>query len=242
MTCTDYSKNRVATGENDILLRPNQHQPNRYGTVYCHGAEAGTGGATAWMSIKTRWPAMAAASYGAPMISGDMAGNATWGNDAVILRVHAAAGFIMGLPDTADGKVNLMAQSMGALGALAWAAQNIGLVAKVVLIIPVINLTDVRNNSGYQGQIDGAYGGTYSEAANGAAHNPLTIAATGAFASIPMQIWYGTSDTLCKPEFAVQFASFCPLAEMRPLDGGHTEEIQTQIDPAEIRRFLGYPV
>ncbi|MFA1289983.1 alpha/beta fold hydrolase [Xanthomonas axonopodis pv. nakataecorchori] len=242
MTVTDFAKDRIAFGESDILLRPKHYQPPRHGTVYCHGSEGGGGGATAWMSIKTRWPAMTACSFGAPMLAGDIGGNSTWGNDTVVLRVHAAAGFVTGMAETLDDRVNLLAQSMGALGALAWARQNLAKVAKIILIIPVINLTDVRDNSSYQAAIDAAYGGTYSESANGAAHNPLTMAAAGAFADIPMQIWYGLSDSLCKREFAEQFAAYCPLAEMKPLDGGHTEEIQTLINPSEIRRFLGYPV
>lgn len=106
-------------------------------------------------------------------------------------------------------------------------------------MIPVINLTDVRNNSSYQAAIDAAYGGAYTEAAYGATHNPLTIAQAGGLGGVKVQLWYGDTDTLCKPEFALQFAAALGSnCEVRRMGGGHAEETVYNIDPSAVASFL----
>lgn len=227
----------VFSGEADLVIRTSANINSEQGVIYAHGAEAGSG-AIDWMSIPTRWPLMRVACQSRVMLSSDLGGSATWGNDTVISRISSAKNYLQSIPGTSIGRVKIVAQSMGATGALAWAASNRELVSCIVLVIPVINLQDVYANSSYASAIAAAYGGSYNEATMGATHNPLTIAKSGRLNGIPMYLMYGTSDTLCKPEYAEEFGENCNMCQLVPLDGGHTEEIQTLIDLPEVSRFM----
>ncbi|WP_440984900.1 hypothetical protein ACQHIH_15940 [Xanthomonas sontii] len=229
---------KVRSGENDLLLSQEQLLPLRRGVIYVHGAEGATPGGIAWTKLPGRWATLNAVSRTATILSSDLGGNATWGNDTVISAITGAWNYLKTLPGVSTDKVNLLCQSMGATGAIAWAAANPTLVNRIAMMIPVINLSDVRNNSSYQADIDAAYGGTYSESTYGATHNPLSIASAGKLAGMPIQLWYGATDSLCKPEFALQFASASGNCQLRRMNGGHAEETVYNMDSEAIASFL----
>lgn len=230
---------KVEEGEQEVVLFPRASRPLKTGVIYVHGAEGADPGGMQWMKLPGRWGTMREVSARAPMLCSELGGNATWGNDTSIARMTAAYNYMQTLPGVSSGKVSLLAQSMGATVAIAWARANIAKVDRIALMIPVINLTDVRNNSGYQAAIDAAYGGTYSEASFGATHNPLTIAQAGGLPGIKVQLWYGDTDTLCKPEFSLQFAAALGSnCEVRRMGGGHAEETVYNIDSAALAAFL----
>lgn len=230
---------KVQSGEQEVTLFPRASRPLKAGVLYVHGAEGSNPGGMAWMNIPGRWGVMREVSARAPVLCSELGGNATWGNSTALARMTAAYNYLQTLPGVASGKVCLLAQSMGATTAIAWAKANPSKVDRIALMIPVINLTDVRNSSGYQAAIDTAYGGTYSEAAFGATHNPLTIAQAGGLAGIKVQMWFGGTDTLCKPEFSLQFAAAIgPDCEARMMGGGHAEETVANIDPIALAAFL----
>lgn len=230
---------KIQPGEQEVALFPRAAMPLRTGVLHAHGAEGAPPGGIAWMGVSSRWAVMREVSSRAPVFSSELGGNYTWGNDLALSRMTAAYNYLQTLPGVSSGKVSLLAQSMGATTAVAWAKANPAKVDRIALMIPVINLLDIRNNSGYQADIDAAYGGTYSEASFGATHNPLTIAQAGGLAGIKVQMWYGTTDTLCKPEFSVQFAAALGAnCDPRPLSGGHAEETVASIDAAAVAAFL----
>ncbi len=230
---------KIQAGEQEVALFPRAAFPTRPGIIYAHGAEGSNPGGMAWMNLSWRWPIMRESCARAAMICPELAGNAAWGNDTVIARMTASYNYLQTLPGVTPGKVSILAQSMGATSAVAWARANLSKVDRICLLIPVINLTDLRNNSSYQAAIDAAYGGTYTEAAYGATHNPLTIALAGGLAGVKVQLWYGAIDTLCKPEFSLQFAAALGSnCELRRLGGGHTEENVANIDPVAVAQFL----
>lgn len=231
---------KIAAGEQEVSLFPRSIRPTKAGIIYAHGSEASNPGGMAWLGFPGRWPIMRETSARAPMICPELGGNMTWGNDTAIARMTDTYNYLQTLPGVAPGKVSILAQSMGAASAIAWAKSNAAKISRIVLMIPVINLTDVRNSSAYyQPFIDAAYGGTYSEAAYGADHNPLTIAQSGALAGIDVQLWYGDTDTLCKPQFALQFAAALgSRCELRKMGGGHSEETVYNIDPFAVAAFL----
>lgn len=243
---TVYGKGRVAAGDADVVATPRVPGAAKRGLLYVHGVEAEPGGGYQWMEKPTRWPLIRAlVESGRTMVSADLGGNGTWGNTTHIAKITEARNYLLTQPDVLPGRIDILAQSMGATGALAWAAQNSSLVNRIILLIPVLNLTDLRNNSSFQGAIDAAYGGTYTEAAHGAAHNPLTIAQSGALSFTPMQVWYGDADTLCKPadtqafaDALGQFGAAGAQHEFRAMSGGHTEAIQLQVDPALVLPFI----
>jgi dienelactone hydrolase len=206
--------------------------------IYVHGAEGTGAGGLAWTAFPGRWATLNAVARHCTVLSSDLGGNATWGNDAVISAISAAWTYLKTLPGVSQDKVSLLCQSMGGTAAIAWAAANPTQVDRVAMMIPVINLLDVRNSSAYQSAIDAAYGGAYSEATYGAAHNPLTIAAAGKLSGIPIQLWYGATDTLCKPEYALQFAAAAGSCQLRKMNGGHAEETVYNMDSEAIAAFL----
>ena len=230
---------KVQAGENEVALLPRQCRPLRTGIIYAHGAEGSNPGGMAWMGFPGRWGIMRSVSNRAPVLCPELAGNATWGNDTVIARMTAAYNYLQTVPGVAAGKVSILAQSMGATTAIAWTRANLAKVDRIVLMIPVINLSDVRNNSSYQAAIDAAYGGAYTEAAYGATHNPLTIAPAGGLGGVKVPLLYGDTHTLCQPEFSLQFAAALGSScEVHRMGGGHAEETVYNIDPSAVASFL----
>jgi hypothetical protein len=127
---------------------------------------------------------------------------------------------------------------MGNLNQLVWARTNSSKIASIVSIMGVMNLADIQaNSSTYAPFINTAYGGTYSEASNGPTKNPITMARNGTLPIIPHLQWYGTGDTLCKPEFAAEFATLMGTVP-RPVAGGHDDVMPTNINIAETLAFL----
>lgn len=237
MALSTLSVGNVVAGENDLIVARDAIRPLSTGVLYVHGAEGTAPGGIAWTGLVNRKAIMAAVTADATMLCSDIAGNATWGNPAVLSAMSTARTFLLSQPGVSAGKVNILAQSMGAVAALAWAAANPTLVNRIALIIPVLNLTDVRNNSSYQQDINLAYGGLYSEATHGSSHNPLTLAQAGKLTSTSIKMWYGSTDTLCKPEFVSQFVA-ASGAKAVSLPGGHAEETVGSIDPKQIASFF----
>lgn len=53
MIWTDYSDNRYSPAEGTVLAR-DKYIAGSGVTIFCHGAESGTGGSYQWMSLPTR--------------------------------------------------------------------------------------------------------------------------------------------------------------------------------------------
>lgn len=229
---------KVRSGESDLVIAQEQIIPARRGVIYVHGAE-GSPGSLAWTALPGRWPTINAVARRSTVLISDLGGNATWGNDTGINSITGAWNYLKTLPGVANDRVSLLCQSMGANNGVPWAAANPALVDRIVLMIPVTNTLDMRDNSSYKNDINAAYGGSYSESTHGPTHNPLTIAKAGKLAGIPIQLWYGATDTLCKPEFALQFAAAVgPTCELRRMNGGHAEETVGNMDSEAIASFL----
>lgn len=229
---------RVTAGEADVIMRPKCRQGTKPGVLYVHGAEADVGGGLTWMTIATRAKLInAIADAGHTMLSCDLGGVATWGNDTAISRITAAKNYLLTLQDVAAGKIILVGQSMGGQNALVWAAANPTLVKGVICAIPVINIQDVRNRV-YTASVDAAYTGGYSDAAYGAAHSPYVIAGNGGLNGIRMQLWYGDSDTTCLPQYTQAMATRANAVELHQVSGGHAESTVGSIDPAIVLAYM----
>lgn len=234
---TSHGKSRYASGENDVVVRPSVYWSPKLAVIHVHGVEAGAGAAD-WMSVPVRIPIFKSiADSGYTIIAGDLGGSGTWGNETAQNHMSSAYTYSQSLSGVRAGKVILVAQSMGAVNAMVWAKNNKSKVAAVVLIIPVCNLSDLAENSIYGDSIRAAYGGSYSEAVNGAARNPKTFSSS--LTGIPFQIWYGIDDTLCKPADTLALAAGIGAnVEMRPCTGGHADSTVAQIVGADLAAFL----
>ena len=228
----------VFSGEVDQLLIPSNYRTPRYPCIIVHGAEGGPG-ALDWMSASPyRWPPIRTYidTCGCIGISADLGGNATWGNATVQSRLDSAFAYLQNVPGVKPGKVILIPQSMGAIASLVWAKNNKSKVAAIVGNIPVTNLTLAWQQGVYTSAINTAYGGSYSEAAYGAARNPVTFAAS--LAGIPGQLWVGATDTLARLSDAQAVSAAAPSIITMSIPGGHDEATIGAIDLAVTAAFI----
>lgn len=236
-----YGSGDISVGETFITLRPKNNIGLRRAVLYVHGVE-GSDGSIAWRGFAQRLALFnGIAQAGHPFLSCTHGGNNTWGNSTVISRITAAKNYLFGLPGVDTSKLVLLATSAGMPGALAWAAQNLSLVSCAIGIIPVVNVTDVHTNNrgSFTTPINTAYGGTYSEGTFGAVHNPNTLAAAGAFGSLPIQLWYGNSDTIVAPATLPVFSGHVGAScQLNVMTGGHEESIVSQVSLASVLSFI----
>lgn len=233
---TSHGIGRYYSGEADVVCRPSVYSENKPAVIHVHGVEAGNGAAD-WMNVSSR-PRMfnAFTDAGYTVVSCDLGGSATWGNDTAQSRLTSAYSYSQGLAGVRTGKAILFGQSMGGLNSLVWAKNNKSSVLGMVLVIPVCNLTDLASGQ-FSSAINAAYGGSYSQASNGAARNPVTFGAS--LAGLPVQLWYGDSDTLCKPADAQTLSSLIGTCTLKPLAGGHAEETVAKVDTSQVQDFIG---
>ena len=238
---TRYGANDIASGETYIVVRPKNFKAAKRAILYVHGVEA-SDGSVAWQQYAERRALFnGLVDAGHVLLSCTHGGNSTWGNSTVMSRITAAKNFLLALPGVSATKVALLGTSMGGLASLNWAAANPLVASCVVGIIPAVNLTDVHTNNrgGFTSAINTAYGGTYSEASNGATNNPATIAAAGGFAGFPIQLWYGNSDTIVVPSTVTGFdAAVGASCEANVMSGGHSEAIVSQVSLSSVLSFI----
>jgi pimeloyl-ACP methyl ester carboxylesterase len=236
---TSVGVGRVTAGEKDVIMRPKSRPATaKPGVLYVHGAEGDVGGALTWMTIQGRSRLInSIADAGYTMLSCDLGGVSTWGNDTAISRITTARNYLLTLQDVAQGPIILVAQSMGGQNSMVWAASNKTMVKGIVLVLPVVNIQDVRDRV-YTSSVDSAYSGGYSDATYGTAHSPYIIAANGGLNGIPIQLWYGQTDTTCLQQYSIAMESRANKVELHSVIGGHAESTMNEIDPAQILRFM----
>lgn len=230
----------ITAGEMAALVRPKYApQTPLHPVVYVHGAEGQEPSGLTWMKIASRWPLFRALTdAGHTVLSADLGGAETWGNATLVSRLSTAVAYAKQLPGVDGSKVVLFGQSMGGLGSLVWARQNLGQVHAAVVVIPVVNLTDLYANRGLSTRISAAYGGSYSEAVYGHVHNPATFAANGDLNGLKLQMWYGQQDDLCLPEFAAALGEHVPGCDANAVPGGHAETTVLEMDLGRVVRFI----
>lgn len=236
MIWTDYSDNRYSPSEGTVLAR-DKYSAGSGVTIFCHGAESGTGGSYQWMSLPTRQKMFRALCSLGPVLIPDLGGNSTWGNDIAIGRMDHAYSYAQS--QFGVSKIRIFAQSMGNATACAWARTNKTKIEKLASIIPVINIQEIRDNSQYQSAIDSAYAPSgYSDSTYGNTHSPLLIARSGGLNGVEMKVWYGGADTLCKPIYSSEFISYISGCKYSVLRGGHQEATLLEVSESEIVEFF----
>lgn len=240
---TSYGISNVASGENDIVFRPKYPTAAKRGVLYLHGfgqSPSTYGTAAEALNAQGRANILTSlASQGHIVVASGVGGRSTWANDTALAAITVAKNYLLGL-GVLPTKVALIGQSMGALNALAWASSNIASTSCVVGLIPVVNLTDlvVNNRDGYAVFANSAYSGGYSEAVYGAAHNPATMAAAGSFNALPVQFWYGSTDTVTPASVVQSVAANITGSDARQLVGGHAESTIDLVDVPSLLSFV----
>lgn len=240
MFATNFSIGTVSTGEQCVDMTPKYAAGQQFpGVAFVHGA-----GSTADYCLQPE-PANQAAltqKVGSrfPAISGDNGGLLTWGNSLSLSRLGLYVQRLANRPDTTN-EYALVSASMGGLVSFNFAAQAVKKPRAIVSVIPVINLNDIylNNRDGYGAGIGAAYGGSYNEAMHGTTNNPYAMRDMDKLKDIPMLLFYGLTDTLCRPEFTEEFAAADPGNRILvPLESGHDYTSYANVDHDMIVQFL----
>lgn len=224
----------VTAGEKEIVCRP-RYIPElpRYPGMVVHGAGSGPDILMGYGNSQERTAALA--DGGMLCFSGEFAGTQSWGNDRMLRTLDDTYNWLQGQTGVKKGKVVLMGGSMGGLNVLNWAYRNPEKVACISMHIPVLNLDEIHrgNLGGLRPFIDSAYNGGYNSATMGAARDPMMLARAGEFKNFPILMHYGTTDAICLPGSATQFAGIVGSNVIaRPIVGGHNETAELRIDRA----------
>lgn len=238
---TDYRVS--AAGNAQVSVRGKLTRAGAGLVIYCHGH-----GGTGWGSISapTSAPgqyhnisAMAEAGYLVIATDTGTPASASWSNDSAHTAINDAITLGQTVFGAKAGKVILMGTSMGGGCALSFTGRNPTKVAACIAIEPIVNLNTMLATFT---DINTAYSGGYTDATYGANHNPRYQADHGAFAGIPLQVWYGDSDTTATPTDVLAFrdavlAQPSPSIAVTALSGGHAESTTQQIPTATLTGF-----
>lgn len=143
-----------------------------------------------------------------PMFACDLGqpgGQKVYGEDlASQTRLPQLKTFVQGASSpfaAASGKVNLLANSKGALTALNYARANPTHVNAIYFTAGLFDVQDVHDNNrgGLAAEIETAYGGGAGYTAAMPAHNPAASGNQTAVAAIAMRSAYSTDDPICTP-------------------------------------------
>lgn len=217
-----------------LARRKERLTKTRQGIMYVPGL---TGDSLAWKAgpeVYQVWKACADYRFRLMSISEEI----QWGNDAILTKMTNA--YAWGRANLGwRTRIHLFCASGGGAAVLNWARANPTLVASVVAIIPAIDLQDIDDNNltdviGLPNATYGphvAYGGSRPPDAN----NPADNAAS--YTSIPMLIFYGATDPICRPTPAQTFINASGCYSVR-LPGGHSSTGVVADDVVQF--FRGY--
>ncbi len=137
-----------------------------------------------------------------------------WGNDSAITLIGQLWAWMKAKLQVDTRGVHLIGGSMGAAAACNWARQNLSAVRSLTLMIPCVDLEDIRVNDrgGLGASIVTAYGSAASWQAARATHNPTEYA--GELAGVPVSLWPSDTDPICVPAAVSAFATQLPRAEI----------------------------
>jgi alpha-beta hydrolase superfamily lysophospholipase len=208
--------------------------------VYCHGHGGGALAGFDPVNTGQRHNVVGLARAGYIVVSSDMKGPASWGNDAAQASIDSAIAHGQTRYRARTGQVLMIGTSMGGAAALAFTARYPAKVAGCIAIIPILDLDTARTNG--LPDVDRAYSGGYSVARYGLDHNPMTQAAAGKFAGMPLQVWYADKDMYMSVATSAGFvaavrAGADPRIDATQLDGTHSEETTATIPRATLVGF-----
>lgn len=189
---TSYGTQGTETG---VLIQNGRRSGSPGGIVAGHGRAAlGT------QCFDPTWSqatiqALAEANY--VVLSNDMAGQNTWGNDATQTKYGDAKTRLQSAAvNAASGPVGLLLTSMAGLGGLNWARANPTLVACIALLLPVVDLAYEHDNNvqSFAAEIETAFTNLAGYTAAVATHDPMQN--TASYTGVPMKAWISPSDTV----------------------------------------------
>lgn len=204
-TWSDWQIGRYTPSEASVFLRKLADPTpsgGRHGIIAIHGRATDE---TMWMP-GTTWGAhvqnLVDSRYF--VISPNAAGPATWSQQASIDAITGAYNNLIAKGCTA--KVGIIAHSMGVGGGLIWMKQNPTKVSAVYGFAGVTDLDWARTQSLFTAEINAAYGGSGSYAANSVGHKIADEFPTWRNLA-PIRLAHGLSDPFVSPTISSNFVS-----------------------------------
>lgn len=223
---------RATASIQDAIVSPRLY-PFRNPTLYLHGV--GSAASEAMGAITPSVGPIIAAIADARFPVGATTAPFTWGNTTGRNQTTDVANWLRNVHlATSDGLI-LIGASHGTTWAFNYAVANPGTVACIVALLPIADLTAVRDGDilGLRAGIDAAWGVSYP--------TPLPVASdpmqnTAALSSIPIQLWYAPDDPV-----SVNIASFASStgAELNSVGAlGHSDAAIAAADISSIVSFI----
>lgn len=253
---TSYITGYSATLSTDraLLWSPKGYRRDntKRGVVILRGAASGatdpnTGFLTGASQTDLARIALAITSLDLPMISPQMgvSGSASqdnFTNSTALNIVTDAVTYLTGTMGAKTDKVLMVAHSMGAGQAMAYARANPSKVSAMIVLQPLSDIQDVVSNDrgGFAASINVRFSGGYSDATYGSVSNPALFGAS--LAGIPIQFWYSTDDTIVIPSTVTALMSLIGSSAVTggTGTGGHTGGLSA-FGTADMLTFLaGY--
>lgn len=209
MVATSYGVGLYRASEAHTLFRPRIYPLERAGIIHCHGWAASDPvplAVTAAYLTTYRDEPSALARRGFVSIAADLGGGETFGNATGDAGMDDALTYLRA-NGASDDPVGLLGGSMGGQTACVWARQHLASVECIALLVPGLDVEDIRVNDrlGAQAAIEAAHTDNATWQAARPTRNPIEFA--DELADIPIRIWYSTDDDVCLPEFVTAFAA-----------------------------------
>ena len=227
---TSYDVGGYVTSEASAAFVPDRYKADGTvrGALLCHGASQAV---ASLYSDNTAAVIRGLTEHGIPVLACQLGGD-LWGNATHLTRIGQAKAYAQSTWGFKAGAVHLIGVSMGAAGAVRYAAANPTHAAAVVSLIGALDLQDIHaNNRGSSAaSIASAWGGSAPSDAN----NPADNAAS--YADLNLKLWASTDDATCLYSIAETFSTAAG-AELQSIGAvGHSV---SSVDPLQVATFLG---
>lgn len=180
---------------------------SKRGVIFCHGLNG-----QHWNPVN--YPDSVIdemAKRGYCVLSPDLGGKATWGNDSAQTKLADAKAYLEANEGVKTGGVLLWCGSMGTLAGLNYLRAHPGDIAGLADGLPAVDLADLHDNAVARGitaqTIEDAYGGLTGYNAARAAHNPMEHAAEYVTWKDRIHLWYSNDDPTTIPARVQAFSA-----------------------------------
>lgn len=216
------------TGTEDVTVWTGRTTPTQGAVpvIYCHGV-LGSGTDAAWLDNTVAADDFRPiAAWGHPVFVPNIGGPVPFGNPASLDAVEAIITWAHTAYGTRDDYVCFAGESAGAPTALMAGAANPNRVAAMWLRVPCLGLEWTRNNvAALTGAIDGAFGGSVSEAEYDAADPMRNVETIRRFRN-RARIWATASDEFFPLNITAGFAGQLGI-DLEVIGGVHADGYDT---------------
>lgn len=238
---SSYGRGRYAPDEHDVVLLPRDHRHDGtvLGVVYCHAAASDALSASDPVGRPGEWTLVRAVAERHPVVLADLGGRSTFGNPTSLARIDDARRYLQGTWGARSGPVALIGVSMGAVGALNYAAANRAHVTAAVGVLPLSDLHEIYTRGGpvdYASMIAAAWGVPVGAALPGGADPTRN---TADLVGLPYQAWYASNDHVVPAATVTNLTTLLGV-RAEAIDMGALGHSQQAIGSPDVPRILDF--